>query len=132
MLHPKQFDVNEAWIAFRLNGAPIRTDHDGDFNCLALMDAASCFILGSTLIPSTAAEPTNAQFRALLKDAQRHKNQLPNTLFVAREDVANLIAREATHQNIDVVRVPENELAIFIEEARQGFAQQFERNPDDA
>jgi hypothetical protein len=22
MLHPKQFEVNEAWIAFRLNNAP--------------------------------------------------------------------------------------------------------------
>jgi hypothetical protein len=45
MLHPSQFKINEAWIAFRLNGAPIRTERDGDFNCIALMDAASCFIL---------------------------------------------------------------------------------------
>jgi hypothetical protein len=57
MLHPKQFEVNEAWIAFRVNGAPVRTERDGDFNCIALMDAASCFILGSEFIPLTAAEP---------------------------------------------------------------------------
>jgi hypothetical protein len=79
MLHPKQFEVNEAWIAFRLNGSPVRTERDGDFNCLALMDAASCFILGSEFIPITAAEPTRAQLRRLLKNAQRHKEQLPNT-----------------------------------------------------
>ncbi|MCY1381805.1 hypothetical protein D9M69_697600 [compost metagenome] len=54
MLHPNQFTVNEAWIAFRLNDAPIQTDADGAFNCLALMDAASCFILGTEFVPADA------------------------------------------------------------------------------
>lgn len=121
MLHPQQFEVNEAWIAFRLNVMPVRTERDGDFNCLALMDAASCFILGSPFIPVTAPEPTRAQFRSLLKNAQRHKQQLPGTLLIAREDIADLMTREATHQNIDVVRVPESELLVFIGEARQAF-----------
>ena len=129
MLHPQQFEVNEAWIAFRLNGTPVRTERDGDFNCIALMDAASCFILGSQFIPVTASEPTRAQFRSLLKNAQRHKQQLPGTLFIAREDIADLMTREATHQNIDVVRVPESELLAFIGEARQGFAERFEAAP---
>ena len=115
MLHPKQFEVNEAWIAFRLNNAPIRTERDGDFNCIALMDAASCFLLGSELIPVTATEPWRADFRRLLKNAQRHKQQLPKTLFVPRGDAADLLTREATQQNIDVVRVPESELLIFTE-----------------
>ena len=126
MLHPQQFEVNEAWIAFRLNNTPVRTERDGDFNCIALMDAGSCFILGSELIPVTAAEPTRIQFRRLLKIAQRHKEQLPKTLFIARDDIADLMTREATHQNIDVVRVPEGELLIFIGEARQEFAERFE------
>jgi len=126
MLHPQQFEVNEAWIAFRLNDAPVRTEHDGDFDCIALMDAASCFILGSQFIPATSREPTRAQFRLLLKNAQRHKQQLPGTLFIAREDIADLMAHEATQQNIDVVRVPESELLAFIGEARQTFAERFE------
>jgi len=126
MLHPNQFDVNEAWIAFRLNGTPVRTERDGDFNCLALMDAASCFILGSEFIPVTAAEPTRTQFRRLLKNAQRHKEQLPKVLFIAHEDAADLMTREATLQNIDVVRVAERALLICIGEARQGFAERFE------
>ncbi len=28
MLHPNQFQVNEAWIAFKLNDIPIPTDRD--------------------------------------------------------------------------------------------------------
>lgn len=129
MLHPQHFEVNEAWIAFRLNGTPVRTERDGDFNCIALMDAASCFILSSQFVPVTAPEPTRAQFRALLKNAERHKQQLPGTLFIAREDIADLMTREATHQNIEVVRVPESELLVFIAEARQGFAERFEAAP---
>jgi hypothetical protein len=126
MLHPRQFEVNETWIAFRLNNAPIRTERDGNFNCIALMDAASCFILSTKFIPATAKEPSRAQFRSLLKDAKRHKQQLPRTLFVSREDVADRAALEAMQQRIEVVRVPESELHIFIGEARQGFAERFE------
>lgn len=129
MLHPQKFEVNQAWIAFRLNGTPVRTERDGDFNCIALMDAASCFILGSQLIPVTAVEPTRAQFRRLLKNAQRHIEQLPNTLFIAREDIADLMTREATHRNINVVRVAESELLVFIGEARQAFAERFAEAP---
>ena len=132
MLDPGQFEVNEAWILFRLNGAPVQTERDGDFNCIALMDAASCFILASELISITAAEPSRVECRRLLKNGQRHNQHLPKTLFVPREERADLLTREATHQGIDVVRVPESELLIFIGEARQGFAEQFESERRDA
>ena len=126
MLHPNQFEVNEAWIAFRLNNVPIRTEQDGDLNCLALMDAASCFILGIALVPATAAEPTRPQVLQLMESAQRHKGQWPRTLFIPQEDAGDCLTREATQQNIDVVRVPESELLVFLEDARQGFAERFE------
>lgn len=129
MLQPKQFEVNEAWLMFRLNDTPIRTERDGEFNCIALMDAASCFILGSELISVSAAEPTRAQFRRLLTNAERHKQQLPKTLFVPLVEVANLATLEATDRNIDVVRVAEHEILIFIAEARQGFAETFAEAP---
>ena len=129
MLHPKQFEVNEAWILFRVNNEPIRTERDGDFNCIALMDAASCCLLGSELIPVTAVEPTRAQFQRLLSNARRHKQQLPKTLFIPLEGVAELVAREAREKDIQVMRVSESELAIFLGEARQAFAERFEQPP---
>jgi hypothetical protein len=129
MLHPRQFEVNETWIAFRLNNALIRTERDGNFNCIALMDAASCFILSSKFIPAAASEPSRVQFRHLLKDAKRHTQQLPRTFFVPREDLADRMALEGTQQSIEVVRVPESELLIFIGEAREGFAERFEEIP---
>ena len=127
MLHPKNFEVNEAWVAFRINREPIRTESEGDFNCFALMDAASCFLFGSELVPVTAKEPTKAQIRRLLKKAKSHKQQLPKTLFVARGEAADLLTGEATRQKIDVVPVPESELLIFTREARDAFAEYFEQ-----
>jgi hypothetical protein len=126
MLRPEQFEVNETWIAFRINNDPIQTESDGDFNGIVLMDAASCFLLSSTMIPADAAEPTRAEFRRLLEDAKQHKQQLPVTLFIPRENVAELATLEAQEQGIEVVRVPERELMVFIGEARAAFAERFE------
>ena len=58
MLHPSQFELHSAWIAFQLNDQTISTQLDGDFNLIALMDAASCFILGSASIAASAGEPS--------------------------------------------------------------------------
>ena len=125
MLHPNQFTVNEAWIVFHLNDAPVRTEADGAFNCLALMDAASCFILGSEFVPASESEPSQLEVRRLLKKGQSHKQQLPQTLFVAREHPSESLAREAKRQKISVVPVPESELLAFIGEARAGFRERF-------
>ena len=125
MLHPNQFKVNEAWIAFRLNDAPIRTESDGDFNCVALMDAASCFILGSTFVPSNKAEPSKLEARRLLKEGEAHKQELPKTLFIPSDQPANILALEAEQRNITVVRVQEDQLLLFIGEARESFNERF-------
>lgn len=125
MLHPNQFSVNEAWIAFQLNDEPIHTDQDGSFNCLALMDAASCFILGSEFVAASEEGASQLEIRRLLKKGKSHKNQLPKTLLLAREQAGGSIEREVERQKIMVVRVPENELLVFIGEARVGFRKRF-------
>ena len=125
MLHPNQFHVNEAWIAFKLNDAPIRTDLDGDFNLIALMDAASCFILGSTTIRASSLEPSKMKAKRLLKEGQAHKQQLPKTLFIPSDQPANILTAEAERQGISVVRVPEDQLLLFVGDAREGFRERF-------
>jgi len=68
MLHPNQFKVNEAWLVFQLNDVPIRTDLEGDFNCIAFMDAASCFILGTEFVPADSKGPGQLESRRLLNN----------------------------------------------------------------
>ena len=127
MLHPNQFQVNEAWIAFRLNDAPIQTGADGDFNCIALMDAASCFLLTSTLVSIDGADQSKLEARRMLKEARAHKQEWPKTLFIPSEQPANSLALEAERQKVTVVRVPENQLLLFISDARKGFKEHFGR-----
>ena len=125
MLHPNQFQVNEAWIAFQLNEAPLRTETEGGFNCLALMDAASCFILTNAFIPASAAGPSKLESRRMLKKGSEHKHELPKTLFLPTGQPADHLALEAERQKITVVRVEESYLLLFIGEAREGFKEHF-------
>lgn len=124
-MRPSQFQVNEAWIAFKLNDTPILTESDGDFNFIALMDAASCFILSSAPVSVSAAEPSKMEVKRLLKQGQDHKQQLPKTLFIPNDQPANFLTSEAERQGITVVRIPEDQLLPFIGEAREGFKERF-------
>lgn len=126
MFHPNQFEVNEAWVAFQLNSAPIQTESDGAFDCLALMDAASCFIFGPELLPVEDSRLIDTEVQRLFQTARSHKQQFPKTLFVAQKlRVADTVIKEAKRQDIDVVRVPENRLLVLTGEAREAFRQQF-------
>jgi hypothetical protein len=102
VLHPNQFQVNEAWTAFRLNDAPVRTESDGDFNLFALIDAASCFILSTTLVTLSASEPSKMDVRRLLRQGRAHKQQLPKTLFVPKGRPAKFLTTEAERQGIAI------------------------------
>jgi len=124
-LHPNRFEVDEAWLVFKVNERPIRTESDGDFDCVALMDAASCFILGNTLAPAGAAEPSKTAVRRLLREANVHKNQLPETLFIPSGQFDTIFPAEAKRLGIAVVRVPEDRLLVFIGEAREAFEEHF-------
>ena len=125
VLHPNQFQINEAWILFKLNDAPLVTESDGDFNLFALMDAASCFILSSGAVPLAQAEPSKMEAMRLLKQAHAHKQKLPITLFVPTEQPATLFVTEAERLGISVVLLPSSELQLFVGEAKEGFKEQF-------
>ncbi|HEU5283986.1 MAG TPA: hypothetical protein VFU53_09235 [Burkholderiales bacterium] len=125
MLHPNQFTVNEAWLVFKLNETPIHTELEGDFNVIALMDAASCYILGNTFAAVGETEPSRMACRHLIKEAKAHKHQLPKTLLVPNGQFLSVLPAEAERQGIEIVRVPEDQLLVFIGEARESFKEHF-------
>lgn len=125
ILHPNQFQVNEAWIAFRLNDAPIHTRDKGDFNCLVLMDAASCFILTQMFVSIEVGHPSNVEARQLIADGYAHKQELPRILFISSEVPADNLALEAQIHDIKILRVAEEQLMVFISDAKEGFTEQF-------
>lgn len=121
MLEPSQFEVNEAWVVFQLNDSPIRTEQDGNFNCVALMDAASGFILGMAFVSASDVEPSDFEARRLFKAGWVHKKQHPATLFTPKGQFQTTIPAEAARHGITVVSVQESELSAFTSEAREGF-----------
>jgi hypothetical protein len=125
MLHPNQFQVNEAWIAFKLNDEPIHTEQDGDFDFFVLMDVASCFILSSVPLEVGNAELSELEARRLLKEGQAHKDELPKTLILPKAEPGTALAAEAERLGIDVVLVSEDQLLPLIGEAKQGFREHF-------
>lgn len=125
MLHPSQFQVSEAWIVFKLNDAPIRTEQDGSFDFMALIDAASCFMLGSIPVSAKVAELSRLDSKRLLEEGHAHKEQRPRTLFVPDDHPVHHLSAEAERHGITVVQVSENQLLSFIGEAREGFREHF-------
>ena len=121
MLDPSQFKENEAWVAFQLNEEPIHTEQDGNFNCVALMDAASGFIFSTTFVPVTEQEPSALDLRRLFKTSLDRSNGSPATLFTAKGQFQVALPAEAKRLGITVVPVHETDLLAFTGEARQGF-----------
>lgn len=126
MLHPNQFQPDEAWIAFRLNAEPVRTELEGSFNVFALMDAASCFIFGAEFVSVEESEPPLAEVKRLLASAQqRGGGRLPDKLYLPKGQFKSAFAREAESRGIAVIRVSEQDLLPFIGEACRGFNSRF-------
>jgi len=131
-LHPNQFRVNEAWIAFRLTDEPIETEQDGLFEIIGLMDAASCFIFGTAFVPAGTSDPSEFDARRLLKAGWAHKKQYPSKLFLPKGQFQTTLPAEAKRQKISVVSVTERQLMPFIGEARQGFREHLEGKNSEA
>ena len=127
MIEPGQFQVNEAWIAFQLNNIPVLTEADGDFDVIAIMDAASGYILCTEFVPVGSAEPSQLESKRLLKSGQSQKKLFPKTLYIPDNQVAENLSLEAERCGIAVFRVPEEQLLVFISEARDGFREHVSR-----
>lgn len=124
---PDQFNVNEAWLVFQLNEMPIRTEQDGSFNAICLMDAASLFILSTQMVATQHDEPSEFEVRSLFKAAWGHKQQFPAKLFRSSGQFEMIVPAQAKRHGIAVVPVPAHELAPFTREARQGFREHVQR-----
>ena len=129
MLEPNQFKENEAWVAFQLNDDPVRTLQDGNFNCVALMDAASGIILGTAFVSVAEQEPPALELRRLFETSVERSNCNPVTLFIPKGKYQSAVPAEAKRHGIEVVPVQESELVALSGEARQGFREHFQGPP---
>jgi len=121
-IEPSDYAHNEAWLLFQLNEAPVRTESDGDFNAMAIMEVATGIILGMELVEVTMPGLPEFLSRKLLANTEDQAGSRPRKLFIASEDEADELARLADAMGIDVERVPVKDLSGITQEARDGFA----------
>lgn len=120
VLHPKDFRVREAWILFKLNDSPFRLA-EGSFNCIALMDAGSTFIICQTFVPDSASGISEDEAEDLLMEGAEKAGELPTTLFVAAGQLEPQVLAVATRLGMDASIVSETELSPIIGSAQQLF-----------
>lgn len=114
---------------FRLNSAPIRTRQEGDFDCFAVMDAATLLIHSMEMVPAASAGPTRAETGALLAKACGAAGRFPTKLLVCSGDSTVEAAIEAQQRGILVEQVPSRRIGRLTLEAREAFAAQFGGEP---
>jgi hypothetical protein len=129
MRHPRDYTVNETWIVFRLNEAPVMTEQDGDFDIVCLMDAASCHVLGSAFFDAGTAEIPAPAAEDLLETGRAKANGLPEKLLLSSAIGTEQFARLAGDAGIEAERVPDKDLSVFLSEVRRGFSKQITGRP---
>ncbi|MFP4213227.1 MAG: hypothetical protein ACLFRL_03870 [Desulfohalobiaceae bacterium] len=125
MLHPKQFKVNQVWIAFRVNDSLIYIA-DEPYDIYFLLDAASTYMLGHLACKTAGEGPDLSAVEDLFQEAASHKKQFPHELiipedFVPREQFKTI----CDSYGIRVREVPEGELSLILGEIKESFEQSF-------
>ena len=117
-----QYQVNQAWIVFRISDHPVRTEADGNFHVVGLMDAASGYMLGTEFVPSTS-ELSQFTAKHILKSGYSQSKKYPNQLIIQRELEAKCLEQEAQSLGIELSKKTRSQLWPIIGEAIEGFRQ---------
>lgn len=116
--------VDEAWVIFRLSTAPIITDRDGDFHCIALMNMTSGFLIGMQMVPLGTADELGAAVADLLAGA-RERGLAAHALVMPESAVSATVAEHAAALGMIVGKAADDELDGVLEEPRAAFAERF-------
>lgn len=74
-MHPRDFEVNQTWLAFRVNQRPLLAEGQ-EFDIFVLQDAASMFIFGNAFaavarqLGISVRSTPEAQMSFYIKDVQ--------------------------------------------------------------
>ena len=129
MLAPDQFEVNEAWIAIRINEEFIFVQ-DEPHDIFVILDAASAFVLGFVLSSVVDESPNEQDVENLFNEAWETKQEWPKKLIVADDSIANdVFIRQAQRNGFEFDTVPGSCLAPIVGELKETFCRNFMGNP---
>jgi hypothetical protein len=122
-----QFDVNDAWVVFRLNSVPMSTEVDGDFNLLCIMDVASCYIFGNELMPVQSWDVPESAVTRLIESGTSQAQLLPHRFLLSSEFELERFEATADQLGVEVQWATDEELLPLVSETREVFRESFER-----
>ena len=126
-LNPDDFEVNEAWIAVRVNDSYFFVQKE-PYDVYVLMDAASTYVFGHLLSSVRDKAPPIMDVEALFRNAWNVKRQWPEKLIVPEDDTAeNVFRMQAEKNRLLFETVPLSELALIIGPLKEMFASDFAR-----
>ena len=128
MLTPDQFDINEAWIALRVNEAFLFVK-DEPYDIYVLMDAASAYVLGHVLSRVVDEAPLEKDVEELFEKAYGAKNQWAKRLIITENSIAeDVFKTQAEKSGLSIEIIPLSDLEPIVGPLKESFASDFMRD----
>jgi hypothetical protein len=122
---PNQFEVNEAWIAIRINDEFLFVKED-PYDMFVLLDAASTYVFGFVFSKVVDEAPAVKDVEDLFKRAWEAKQEWANKLIVTDNSIAsNVFIQEAERNGIPFDIVPISDLSQIIGPLKESFEKDF-------
>jgi hypothetical protein len=120
-MQPKDFRVNQTWLAYRINRAPLNVGGQ-EINLYVLQDAASMFLFGNAFAPAGSDWPPAREVEKLLDSAYAKKDEWPSELVLpGNPEPENSFAMAARNRGINVRNVPESQLSFYIKDTQEAY-----------
>ncbi len=125
MYHPNQFQVNEVWIAMRVNDSFIYVQNE-PYDIYMLVDAASCYAMAHVFSKVADEAPNERDVEGLFHNAWSLKKQWPKKLLVPEGDLATDVFRvQAEKSNIEFNTVRLSDIESIVGELKESFETEF-------
>jgi hypothetical protein len=120
-MHPRDFEVNRTWLAYRMNRVPFITP-EGEFDVFVLQDAGSMFIFGSAFASHDAHCPPTEDVASLFGQAWSRVQGWPEELILpGNPSSKNNFVVTAREHGITVKAVAEARMSFYIKDVQSSF-----------
>ena len=131
-MEPSDFEVNQTWLAYRINQTPIRVGGTAT-DLYVLQDAASMLLFGHALAAPGADGPEPAEVEALLESAFDKGKSWPSELVMPGVHRAgSTFFKAAQQRDIAIRSVPESQLSLYIKDTQEGYEEFLSRGENEA
>lgn len=129
MIHPNDFDVNQAWLSVRVNDTFIYVEGE-PYDMYILVDVASCYIFGFIVTETTNNKgPDVEEIEQLFRKAWNTKKQFPVELYVEEIFTPKKQFKKVCKKfNIDFKVLPVNSLSLIVDEIKESFENFLDNN----